>query len=99
MALSQAEMKRLAELARLDLSDAEFKRLGDEMERVLGYVGRLSKVNANGVPETEGSVESDLRQDVAMPSTAAVREQIIADFPDKVGDLLKVPAVFETPKG
>lgn len=100
MALSKEEVMRLAELSRLELSDDEAMRMERTIDPVLSYVGRLSQVDTAGVPEQE---EIDpglgLRSDVVEGCPPEVRTAVIANFPDKLGDALRVPGVFERPKG
>jgi aspartyl-tRNA(Asn)/glutamyl-tRNA(Gln) amidotransferase subunit C len=100
MALTTEDVKRLAELARLELSDDELETRRGEIERILNYVDRLAKVDTAGVPETEGALLlQPLRADVSTETDQAVRELILSNFPDRLGDALRVPAVFEKPKG
>jgi len=99
MALTREEIARLAELSRLALSDEEAKRMEETIDPVLEYVGRLSKIDIVGVPETEGNMDVRLRDDVAMICDEGERRAILSNFPDKAGDVLRVPGVFEKPKG
>jgi len=39
------------------------------------------------------------RPDVELPCDHAAREIILSNFPERVGDLLKTPGVFDKPKG
>lgn len=99
MALSKEDVKRLAELARLELAPDEAERMRHELDRVLGYVNRLGNVDTTGVSEASvESAESALRRDASEPCDQAARELIMSNFPDRAGDALKVPAVFEKPK-
>lgn len=94
-------MVRLADLSRLALTDDEIKRMEQTLDPVLEYVGRLSKIDTTGVPESEvfGEELHVLRIDEAIPPNEGVRTAILANFPDKTGDALRVPGVFENPKG
>lgn len=101
MALTREEVKRLAELSRLELGEEELGRMERTLDPILEYVGRLSKVKTDGIPETEADpVPTErLRADEATPTSKEDREAIVSDFPARLGDLLKVPGVFENPKG
>ena len=100
MALTTEDVKRLAELARLELSEDEMENRRQEIERILNYVDRLAAVDTTGVPEAEGSaLLQPLRADVSLGRDEAARELILSNFPDRLGDALRVPAVFEKPKG
>lgn len=47
--LSEAEVRHLAKLARLELSPGEAASLRTDLSAVLGYVDRLRAVDVNGV--------------------------------------------------
>jgi len=99
MALSREEILRLGELARLELTEDEIERQSEDLEKILGYVGRLSAIDTTGVSETtEGGLVSPPAEDVAKPVDIETREFIIMNFPDRVIDALRVPAVFDKPK-
>ncbi|MCE9586038.1 Asp-tRNA(Asn)/Glu-tRNA(Gln) amidotransferase subunit GatC [Candidatus Uhrbacteria bacterium] len=99
MALTRDEIKRLADLSRLSLSEEEMQRMEETIDPVLEYVGRLSNVDTTGVPETEGDALVRLREDVVDGSSDGERAAILSNFPDKAGDVLRVPGVFDKPKG
>ena len=101
MALTREEVMRLAELSRLELGDDELARMERTLDPILDYVGRLSKVKTEGIPETEDEPVSTerLRQDHATPTSKQDREALLMNFPERMGDLLNVPGVFENPKG
>jgi len=100
MAMQREEIERLAQLARLELTAEEGERLPAQLDAILGFVGRLARIDTSGVPE-EGDTESDpsWRVDEAASTDEATRAQIIQNFPDRRGDALRVPAIFERPKG
>jgi aspartyl-tRNA(Asn)/glutamyl-tRNA(Gln) amidotransferase subunit C len=99
MSLTLEETRRLADLARLELKDDELERLSRELDSILQYVGRLSAVDTAGVPETaEGALASPPAADEVTACDPETRELIVTGFPDRLGDALRVPAVFERPK-
>jgi len=99
MALTQEEMARLTELSRLALSPQEGEKMRHELDRVLGYVDRLQNIDTSSVVETMNEASSALRPDVVTANDPETRTLIIENFPDRAGDALRVPAVFEKPKG
>ncbi|MBT4384990.1 Asp-tRNA(Asn)/Glu-tRNA(Gln) amidotransferase subunit GatC [Candidatus Peregrinibacteria bacterium] len=52
MKLSDEEVRKLADLARLYLTDEEVERFGGQLTDILTYVGVLSELDTEGVPET-----------------------------------------------
>lgn len=101
MALNREDVERLAALSRLALSEEELKRMESTLDPVLEYVGRLSKVDTTGVPETEATPvpPERLRADEPAPVEASFRRAVLSNFPDRQADLLRVQGVFENPKG
>lgn len=100
MTFTVEDMRRVAELSRLEISDEELTLRMEELSRVLGYVERLSHIDTAGVPEGGTAPERTMwRDDVIVSADASVQQQIIENFPDHAGAALRVHAVFEKPKG
>lgn len=50
--LSEEEMRHVAKLARVELTDAEIKKFSGQLSGVLGYMDILKEVDTKGVEET-----------------------------------------------
>lgn len=99
MSLTRDDVKQLADLARLQLTDEEIATAERELDSILHYVDRLQKIDTAGVePMTLPARAEGWRADEAMPCDELTRELIFGNFPARSGDLLKTPAVFENPK-
>ena len=100
MALTHEELGHLAQLSRLQTTESEMDQMGETLEHILEYIGHLSKVNTTEVSEIETmNHASVLRMDEARPARGEDLERLIRLFPDKLGQYLRVPGVFEKPKG
>lgn len=99
MTLSSDDVKKLAELARLDLSDDELSVMQQELGSILHFVDRLQQVKTEGVEPSSAPATSEWREDIAVPCDEATREILLSNFPARKGDLLATPGVFERPKG
>ena len=100
MVLPQEEVDRLAVLTRLALNEEEKWRLAEQLGAVLEYVDRLAKVDTQGIPEAEMLHDAFVgRVDELVVQDPQIRECILENFPDSVAGALRVPAVFEKPKG
>lgn len=100
MSLTSDDVKRLADLARLELSETELANAEKELDSVLGYVNRLGEIDTKGVePMTMPAKAEGWREDAVFPKDELERELILSNFPARRGDLLKTPGVFEKPKG
>ncbi len=97
MSVSIEEIEKIATLARLSLTEEEKNRYAEQLSQVLGYIDMLNEVDTSQVEETCQVTElSDIvRKDEAIPSSEEKRKKLIAQFPDKMGDLLRVKAVFK----
>lgn len=57
MSVDAADIDRLAELARLELSAEERARLPGELERILDYVRQLQSLDVEDVPPTKHVID------------------------------------------
>jgi len=96
MEFGRENVLHLANLSRLELTEEEIVRYQEEIPSILEYVGKLSEVDTTDVAPMTGGVSypTVLREDVPTPSTEEQRRTLIDAFPEHVGDLLKVKAVF-----
>jgi len=97
MRLSVEQIDQIAKLARLELNEKEKKMYAEQLSVVLDYVEMLNEVNTDGVPETcqVTGLEDVVREDRVKECPPEIEEKIIGNFPDKLGRLLKVKAVFD----
>ena len=97
MILKEKDVEHLAELARIEISDAEKKKLLKDLEEILEHVKELGEVNTDGVePVTGGTTKkNEFRgddEDVCVPTPS---EELQDAFPEKDDKHLKVPHVFD----
>jgi aspartyl-tRNA(Asn)/glutamyl-tRNA(Gln) amidotransferase subunit C len=96
MKIDNTVLDRIAELARLDMSDpAKRDAMLIDMQRVLDFVEKLNGVDTTGVePLIFMTDEEDvLRDDLAMQEIS--REEALANAPVKDSDYFKVPRVVD----
>ena len=94
--ISQEEVKHIAELARLGLSDKEQEKLRNELGSILEMVDKLKQADVSNV---EISAYSDLTQNAMRQDQVKKQEQDVVDalvsaLPDKLGRHAKVKAVL-----
>jgi len=95
MKLSREEVKHLALLARLGLSEAELERFREQLSNILENFETLQQVDTTDVEPTAHSIalENVLRDDEPMPSLPA--GEVLANAPSQEEDHFKVRAVLE----
>ena len=94
MAITRAEVEKIALLSRLVLSDEELDRMTSQMGEILGYVDLLSEVDTVQVEPMAHAVEvaNAFRDDVVRPSLD--RESALANAPHRDEECYLVPAVL-----
>ena len=95
MSLSNADVAKVAILARLRLAPDEIEMFTEQLNSIVDYVAQLKELDTTGVEPLAHGIElrNVFREDVRGP--ALDREQALANAPrrDRVGFL--VPAVLE----
>ena len=94
MALSADDVRKLALLARLELSDEEVEHLGPQLESILGFVAKLSELETDDVePMTTAlDVYNRWRADELRPGLD--RESALANAPSADEACFRVPPVL-----
>ena len=97
MKLTPQEIENIAKLARLELSAKEKEMYAEQLSVVFDYVEMLNEVDTDGVEETcqVTGLEDVVREDEVFGASEETKNKIIDQFPEKVGRLLKVKAVFD----
>jgi aspartyl-tRNA(Asn)/glutamyl-tRNA(Gln) amidotransferase subunit C len=92
--ISADDVRKVAQLARLNLPDDKIATYTEQLESILGYVSQLEQVDTTGVPETTRAVEvtNVTRQDGVNPTP--VREDILNQAPQREGDFFRVPKIL-----
>jgi len=102
-AVSVEEVRRVAELANLELTADEEPRMAHDLNAILDYIAQLNEVDTTGIePMAQvGDVlgastdftGAALRPDVVVPSID--RRAVMAAAPESDGRFFKVPKVIE----
>ena len=93
--ISKEEIKKLADLARIDMKDEEVESLRGEMDAILDYVGQVKSVTGDLKEDTEiGSPRNVMRDDIDPIESETYSKELIAEFPQKEGDYLKVKKIL-----
>ena len=93
--IDERQVRHIAHLARLKLSDAEVSEFGGQLGRILDYMDKLGEVNTDGVAPTAhaASAKNVFRDDVPGPSITV--EKTLANAPDSAPPYFKVPKVLD----
>lgn len=93
--ITESEVRHIATLSRLKLTDHEIHEFAAELGAILGYVRQLEQVDVEGVEPTAHAVElrDVLRDDEVRPSLPA--EHATANAPQRDGTFFQVPKVLD----
>jgi aspartyl-tRNA(Asn)/glutamyl-tRNA(Gln) amidotransferase subunit C len=93
--IDQAEVRRIARLARLKLSEQEVRLFTGQLARILEYVKQIESLNTTGVEPLAHAlpVTNVLREDE--PREGLTRGEALANAPAVERDCFRVPAVVD----
>jgi aspartyl-tRNA(Asn)/glutamyl-tRNA(Gln) amidotransferase subunit C len=97
--ISREDVLRVAELAYLDLSEAELETYRAQVDEILEYIGKLNELDTSNVEPMaqvladEQSADATLRKDVEVPCHAAA--EVLKQAPDPEPPYFRVPKVIE----
>ena len=93
--LDGSQVRHVAGLARLRLTDEEVGLYAEQLSSILDYVEKLEKLDTSGVPPTAHPLDTRnvLREDVIGESWSP--EQALANAPDKQDGFFRVPKVLD----
>ena len=99
MKISREDVVRVAELAYLDLSDAELETYRNQIDEILEYIGKLNELDTADVEPMaqvltdDQTADATLREDVVVRCEAA--GEILKQAPDPEPPYFRVPKVIE----
>jgi len=99
MKISREDVERVAELAYLDLSEAELENYRNQLDDILEYIGKLDELDTSRVEPMaqvladDQSADATLREDVVVPCSVA--GDVLKQAPDPEAPYFRVPKVIE----
>src|SRR5712671_830333 len=99
MKISREDVIRVADLAYLDLTEAELETYRAQIDEILEYIGKLNELDtANVEPMAQvladdQAADATLREDIVVP--CAVAEDILKQAPDPEPPYFRVAKVIE----
>ncbi len=95
MSLTRAEVQHIAELAKLQLTEAEEALYQEQLSDILDYMQRLNTLDTEAIPPTASvlPLRSVMREDVPRPSLPV--DEVLANAPARAGDSFQVRVILE----
>ena len=95
MSVTPEQVRHIAKLARIAMSDEELERLVPELNNILGWVEQLGEVNTDGVEPLTAVIDQKLRLRDDVVNDGNVRDQVLANAPEAQHGFFAVPKVIE----
>ena len=95
MALTADEVRYIAKLARVALSDAEVERLGGELSSILNHFQVLNDIDTADVPPTAQSFDLHNVERVDETRPSSPLEDVLLNAPRREDDYIRVRGVLD----
>ena len=95
MAISEEQVKHVANLAKLSFSDDELHEFTSQLGKIIDMVETLEEVDTEGVPFTSNVAETInvMREDIAAEGWN--RQELMRNVPESEDGFIKVPAIID----
>lgn len=92
-----SDVKHIAKLANLNLSDAQIDKITPQFTSVLDLVSKIQKLNTENVPETSQVTgqENVFREDVVDNKRILTQDEALSNAKNKHNGYFVVNAIFE----
>ncbi len=95
MSVDTTQVRHIAKLARIAMSDAEIEALVPELNNILGWVEQLGEVDTKGVEPLTAVIDLKLRLRDDVVNDGNVRDDVLANAPGAEHGFFAVPKVIE----
>ena len=95
MSVTNDQVRHIAKLARIAMSDEELERLLPELNNILGWVEQLGEVNTDGIEPLTAVIDQKLRLRDDAVTDGDCRDEILANAPEAQHGFFAVPKVIE----
>ena len=94
MSLSADEVRKVADLARLEISDAELDTMARQLNAIVDYINQLQQVNTEGVEPLAHALELHDVFRADEPGKSLTPDDALDNAPARKDNFYSVPAVF-----
>ena len=92
--INKEEVKKVAQLARLELNEHEISNHAEQLEKILEYIKQLEKIDTDDVPSTTRAIEviNVFRKDEKKNSDCT--QELLELGPSREDKYFKVPKII-----
>jgi aspartyl-tRNA(Asn)/glutamyl-tRNA(Gln) amidotransferase subunit C len=94
--IGKEEVKHIAKLARLGLSEKEIEKYQKELSKILDYIEKLKEVNVSNIKATFHplKIKNVVREDAQLKKDINDIKKLIELMPERKGKYLKVKKIL-----
>jgi len=91
--ISRDEVRHIARLARLSLTEAEVEKFTKQLSQILEHAAKIQELNLDGLEPLTHAVDRTnvMRRDEVREGLS--REEALKNAPDKEGDFFRIPPI------
>jgi aspartyl-tRNA(Asn)/glutamyl-tRNA(Gln) amidotransferase subunit C len=95
MSVDTQQVRHIAKLARIAMSDADIAAMVPELNAIIGWVEQLGEVNTEGVEPLTAVIDQKLRLRDDVVTDGECRDAVLASAPEAQHGFFAVPKVIE----
>ena len=97
--IDKKQVRKVAKLSRLELTEAEIEEFTGQLSAILGYVEKMNGLDTDSVEPLAHClpISNVFRQDSVKPSIGT--EKALANAPQRDGQFFKVPKILDDSSG
>ena len=92
--ISSSDVRKVAQLARLEIPEDQIETYTEQIQEILSYVDQLQEIDTENIPPTTRAVEvvNAMRDDLVEVNCS--REDLLNQAPNREGDFFRVPKIL-----
>ncbi len=94
MEMKLEDVKKLSQLARIDMPESEAKELLEDMSSILNYVGEIKKASAEEIIPEAGKLRNVFREDREPHNSGEYTREILTLAPKTEKEYVKVKQIL-----
>lgn len=95
MSIDKQTVLKVANLARIEVTDSEAEAMVGKLDKIIGFVEQLSEVDTDNVEPLANVVDIELRLREDVVSDGDCQDKVLANAPESMEGFYVVPKVVE----
>ncbi len=87
------DIKNLAKMVRLDMSEEEMQEIGENFDSILSYVGQIQEISNSDI-QNNYLLKNVMREDIVTNVPNSYTKSIVENMPHSDGNYLKVKQIL-----